>query len=244
MGYVFYYFRKNWESCKYSLYLNTESCTYSNDREKVHVFSYSETRQRERWSLRLKKCLKKMPEELILIILDDFFLTSKVDNVEFEKCVERMKNNKNIACFYFDPTPGENYSCEYERFERKGKKSPYRFNLQIGLWRKEYLLHYLRNHEDPWHFESWGSIRSRRYPQLFYSLKINAKKVFTYPAGGVICDNKWNLMMGEDSIDFVKREFDIDYDRRGYYRKGEFRNWNINNRTKIEKMLDVVKSLI
>lgn len=146
-----------------------------------------------------------------------------------------------MLCFLFDPTPGINFDTKFKRFEREGRKTPYRFSLQAGLWRRECLIKYLRNHEGPWQFESWGSIRSRRYKEKFYSLKPGVKRVFFYPGGGVLCSCKWN---GKDNCDLIKKYFDVDFSKRGIYYEGDKKDWSIGKRSFLEKAFGVLKSLI
>lgn len=56
-------------------------------------------------------------------------------------------------------------------------------SLQAGIWNKKHLIRYLRDHEMPWQFETWGSIRSRRYKEAFYAVREGEKRVFEYPWG-------------------------------------------------------------
>lgn len=184
----FYYFKKYWRDCPYPIYLNTEFKKYEDSDFKVKTFQLYPNGDNANWSERLKKHLLKIPELYVLIILDDFFLQDYVNADEISNCIKRMEEDIHIANFIFDPTPGPNIKSEFELYECKGKKAPFRFSLQAGLWRKELLIRYIRDHEGPWQFETWGSIRSRRYKERFFALKPEWKgKVLKYPWGGGTC---------------------------------------------------------
>lgn len=59
-----------------------------------------------------------------------------------------------------------------------------------------------QKHENPWQFENWGSIRARRYSDKIYHLRKDAKRVFIYPDGGIIADERWHT---EAAVELLKR---------------------------------------
>ena len=114
-------------------------------------------------------------------------------------------------------------------------------NLQTALWRRETLIKYIRKHENPWQFEIWGSKRIRRYNERIYHLDKEAKKIFTYPIGGVLADGKWRT---DESVELLKRNgIDIDFKVRGIYYPGETRKTEITHRSFLQKCWQVFKSL-
>ncbi len=194
------------------------------------------------WSLRLLSCLNEIKEEYVLFLLDDFILTKAVDFAEIEQCVKLMEENSDIACFNYMPTNSEYIKREYERYELKDRKAPFRINLQAALWRKSFLVKYIRKHENPWQFESWGSMRARRYSDKIYHIEKDAPIVFDYPEGGVLADNRWR---GKEAIELMKNEgYKIDFEVRGFYEKGDKRKTEIVHRTFIQKVWQVFKSLV
>jgi hypothetical protein len=238
----FYYMYQNWKDCRLPIYLNTENKVYCDKNYEIKTFQMFPHGDGDKWSLRLRKHLEQIAEEYVILILDDFFLLDTVDERELNWCLEEMKKNKNIAVFLFDPTPGPNVESPYANYERKGKKAPFRMSLQAGIWNKQHLLHFLRNHEGPWQFETWGSVRSRRYKEDFYALKRGVRPPFVYSVGGVIADNKWR---GREACEFIVRDFGIDLDEtRGVYEDGDARKTEIRHRSFLEKCIGVAKSLI
>ncbi len=238
----FYYMKQYWKDCGYPIYLNTESRKYVDSWFEVKTFGLFPNGDKDRWSYRLRKTLEQMKENYVLILLEDFFLRQKVDRDEISLCLKRMKENDNIAVFLFDPTPGPNTVSEYDRYEKKAKKAPFRMSLQAGLWNKKHLLHFIRDHENPWQFESWGSIRSRRYKQDFYALKEGAPRVFTYPSGGVLADNRWHC---KAACRFIEEDWGIDLEAtRGVYERGDPRKTELRHRSFARKCIEVCRSLI
>lgn len=239
----FHYMYEYWKTCTLPIYLNTESKEYHDKYFNVKTYQMFPKGDGDKWSLRLKRHLERIQEDYVILILDDFFLRSLVDEEELAWCLREMKENQNIALFLFDPTPGPNEESPYEKYERKAKKAPFRMSLQVGLWNKKHLLHYLRNHEMPWQFETWGSIRSRRYKEDFYAMKVGVSRVFEYPWGGVVADNKWNNE--KEQCAFIERDFGIDLEHtRGVYKIGDPRKTEIHHRSFIKKCIGVIKSLL
>lgn len=194
------------------------------------------------WSYRLKDCLEQVEEQYVIFLLDDFILTDYVDANEIDNCVDHMKEEADIACFNFLPTPGKKNGKKYDRYELTDRNMPFRINLQAALWRKDFLMKFIREHENPWQFEYWGSIRARRYKERIYHLSKDADKVFVYPDGGVIADERW---FGEIAIEILQKEgYFMDFSKRKIYHKGEPRKTEIVHRNFFEKCWQVFKSLI
>lgn len=234
---------KYWKEYTGKIIINTES-KKANSNICKNELSYLKNKYTKEfpWSGRLYDALLECDCEYVILLLDDFILTEKVDNEEIDKCVNRMENDPNIACFNFIPTNGPVITDDsYDRFELKSKKSDFRINLQAALWRKQYLLKFIRKHENPWQFETWGNLRSRRYSEKIYHLKSDSAKVFTYPNGGIVADGRWR---GDEALEVIKKEMlPIDTNNRTIYYPDDRRKTEIVHRTFIEKCFQVFKSL-
>ena len=181
------------------------------------------------WSKILKDTLKySVTTDLVLIYLDDFLLQGPVNNERLEICLRYMEENKNIAnIVLYDCPPPYEPSKEYPWLCKRSKKAPYLFTLQAGLWRRERLIHFLRDHESPWHFERWGSIRGRRYKDEFFAVtKINGRQaIFDYEHA--IIGGRWKPFVVEF---FSKEGISCDFSKRGFFMPGAHttqyrRNW-------------------
>jgi hypothetical protein len=140
--------------------------------------------------------------ELVLIYLDDFYLRSPVDVDRLDACVQFMIEDQKIACILLTGAPPPYKPVpEHSWLAKRSKSAPYLFSLQAGLWRKSRLLHFLRNHESPWYFERWGSIRGRRYPDDFYALAPGSgESIFNYRHE--IIRGMWRM----DTAEFLLKE--------------------------------------
>ena len=153
-----------------------------------------------------------------------------------------MDNDKFISCFSFWTSPGKVVKTEYSHYGLKEKRARYRINLQIGLWRRRKLIKYIRNHENPWTFETMGSRRCARYRDKIYHLNYNEPLVFKYPAGGVISGKKWTY---PEAISLLKKEdIQIDMSIRGFYHKGEKKQESIYKESRLKYLFNAFRSLI
>ena len=154
-----------------------------------------------------------------------------------------MKKNTDIACFNYRSINGPFDGEIFNKYVLANPKAKFRVNLQAALWRKDFLLKFIRKHENPWQFESWGSIRARRYKDKIYHLKKEAKTPIEYPRGGIIANGKW---LEDKNIEWLINEGydDIDFSKRGIYHWGDKRVTEIVHRSFAEKCWQVFKSLI
>ena len=235
---------KYWPQYSKEIYINTESKKVSSDRYSLIFPSYVSDSNTP-WAERLYRFLDEYPYEYVLFVLDDFILGDYVDEEEIKRIHEIMQKNKKIACFNFMETYRDaldSTGVGYERYYLKRKDAEFRINLQAAIWRKDFLMRFIRKHENPWQFETWGSIRSRRFDDEIYHIKKDEKRVFTYLEGGVFADNRWR---GDESVEFMKKEgFDIDFSIRGIYHDGDQRKTEIKERTFLRKVWEVIRSLI
>lgn len=112
------------------------------------------------WCERLHKHIAKLPDEFVMFGLEDLLLVRPINYDTFDKGFELMKLNRNIAryelgtghCWHEVTNPIEN-----SPFYLYGTESLYRISTQWAIWRKDYLLEYLRQGWSAWDFEIEGS---------------------------------------------------------------------------------------
>lgn len=247
----FQLFCSNWPKCPYPIVLNTESEEYAYRNLQIcvcHAESPSEP-----WGKRLYDCVKKIQTPYIILLLDDFFLEAPVDEEKVNHCIEWMEQDRNIATFSFVPTLWEDIDDgRYPGFLRRPFRCNYKVNCQAAVWRKEYLLKLIRNHETPWEFEVFGSSRARRYRNwAFYAADKTGTNVFQYPFGGVLHGGKWTPMALES---LQKQRVEVDVRKHGVQekptipkqitREEEKRNPQLSKLEKIKKVLKHWRSYI
>lgn len=216
--------------------LNTQTKTYSHEGLNIKTLQLYTADQRVSFSKQLLDTLKAIETPYVLLLGDDFFLETPVDDEKVRQCIEWMDENKNIATFNFMPSAeGYGESKAYPGFELQKKKVPYRINGQASIWRVDYLIKILRKHENPWQFEVRGSIRSRRYKEEIYTLCRGNKPIFNYAWGNVVKSGKWN----QELIDKLSNQYGIHVDTAEKLESKYFTKQSLINRS-----ISFVKSFI
>lgn len=172
------------------------------------------------WTRRLQGVLARLGTPYVLLILDDFFLTAPVDTAEAVACLRRMEEDRGIACFSFYPTTGNTEASAWPGYEQRPQTGLYRFNAQVGLWRREQLMGFLDADEDAWEWEEHGNARSFAVSDRFYSRRADAGPVFPYDfmEHGLI-GGKW--FPATETL-FADEGIPMDFSRRGFYDPGEW----------------------
>jgi len=120
------------------------------------------------WSTSCRNILKQIPNKYILLLLEDIFITSKIDTDRITQHLQYMKENK-VKHIHLVPTPKPDKWIMNREIGVYEKGAPYRVNV-VGYWDKEYLLRLLLDGESPWDFEIKGSYRTV-YDDGFYCLQ-------------------------------------------------------------------------
>ncbi len=235
-------FKKYWKEFEGTFFFNTETDRSLKDDTLQITFPDKTYDTRKNWAGRFKDCLKQIEEEYVLVLLDDFVFTGQIDAAEIDKCLTIMKGDHSIACFNFRCIPGPFDGEILGKYVLANKKAEFRINLQAALWKKSFLMKFIRKHENPWQFETWGSIRSRRFKDKLYHIKYGVESPIQYPGGGILADKRWH---NQENVEWLRREgYDIDFSKRGVYNDGDPRVTEIVHRSFWEKCWQVFKSLI
>ncbi len=188
----------NWPKFCMPIYLCSESKDFSKDGFNIKC-PLAGTTNNNSWSSRILRTLKAIKEEYILFALEDFWLTSIVDDAKVNEIIRIMKDDSSIGyiCMVNEKKPlSEKWGygdvwckeCEYPLLWECTKDCKWRLTTQIGLWRKDYLIKMLRSHESAWSFEPLASWRSVRFSKKrVFDTK---ETIFSYPYGGVLWRGK------------------------------------------------------
>jgi hypothetical protein len=122
------------------------------------------------WSDTVLLGLKKVPEEFVLLWVDDHYLTRPVDCSRVDSTIRA-----------FVETPGANYlrlqtlpKADRHFNQHFGVILPgrvYRTSVIASLWRKSVLEGLLRSGESAWQFETGGSLRADLIPGFYAALR-------------------------------------------------------------------------
>lgn len=169
-------------------------------------------------------CLDLAESEIVLLMLDDYFISSQVDNEIIERCVQVMRENR-----YSHITLTEHgLARPTNRFKDSllleiEKKAKYRVSTAPALWRVDSLRSYLRPNENIWQFETFGSRRSWRREDSFFALNPEASAngregaipyFRSYYNSGIV-RGKWQR---EIKPFFEAHGIKIDYSIRGWFK--------------------------
>ncbi|HIE02761.1 MAG TPA: hypothetical protein EYP59_21180 [Thiotrichaceae bacterium] len=158
-------FWQNYENnSPYPVYLGSNTVGY--EETKIKTIYSGEDRD---WSTSCRTILQQIPHKYILLLLEDFFITSKIDSVKITQSVQFMQEN-NAKHIHFRPTPKPDKWLPNQEIGFYEKRAPYRVNV-AGFWDREYLLNLLIDGESPWNFEIQGSYRTA-YDEGFYCLNV------------------------------------------------------------------------
>ena len=206
----------------YPFYLNTEHARYEyNGNVTLTVINQLSEKQIS-WSKRMLDALKRIPEQYVFLLLDDFYACDTICWDKFEEILDKMDGDPNIASVQMYGTrvrnkSPENYevsdSIKYRVMEPKGWKT----HFVPTIWRKDVLMRWLRPWETIWAFESCGSARARRWHYPEDVLVIDNPPIYDYlwiKDCSAVINGKW---LGEPELSefFEKNEIPVDYSKRG-----------------------------
>lgn len=149
---------KYWPDFHQPTYLITNTRTYDDPRVKVISIPDEVS-----WSDNLLRALEQIPEEYVLLILEDFMISSLVQVEKIQSYLNIMKKNDGI---FLELDKGLFYqtSLVAPGLRVKERNERFRINCQCGIWKKEALKKLLVRHENPWEFEVYGTWRSSCTP--------------------------------------------------------------------------------
>jgi hypothetical protein len=157
-------FRRYWADCPFAAYIATNRLD-----PKIEGFTTIMIGDDLSWSDNLRKALDSIPEEYVLLFLEDLILSAPVDGALLAKVVGRLEalHPDNIKLNATEK-PDE-YVDELLGRAREG--AMYRTSTVLSLWRKERLRSLLKPGESAWAFELAGSYRSDAYPGFYSTWK-------------------------------------------------------------------------
>ena len=134
-----------------------------------NVWCYGEDRG---WSSNVIRLLGAFSFDLIVLLLDDYYLSAPADDALLQQLVATMQKDESIGYINLRPwsddvldgrdwmewqqVPKRPITGEYDK-----ATAEYLLSLQPGIWRPDFLRKLLRHGEDGWRAETAGTIRAR-----------------------------------------------------------------------------------
>ena len=164
----------------------------------------------EQWTRRIRETLKEIPDNKILLMMDDIFIRKPVDTKRIDYARDNLKGN--IAMFNFEKVFNtEDKESGLEGFKIRQKGSEYELSLMCGLWDKDKLIHILEKDSDPWDVEYNQDTKGYDYYINSGNYIIDWGYETFKPVG--VTKGKW----AREVVDFFKKEgIKIDYEKRGF----------------------------
>ncbi len=165
-----YFFNKYWDyhiPCNY--YFATEDMNVS-----LEGFTNLKSGKGE-WGKRLINILHAIPEEYVIYMQEDMWLSKKINRKFIEQVIELTITQNwehvklhSLNCYITTPTP---YVIEgFEITKLKNNESDWLMCHELTLWKKTAMLRQLRNNENPWENEHYGTVRLKKQNPDIYQV--------------------------------------------------------------------------
>jgi hypothetical protein len=120
------------------------------------------------WSSGLKAFLNRIDDDLVLLMLEDYWLDQPVDSETIQLIQDVMETDKRIV--KFDLTNDRlkvghkpvNFGNMNIKVLQSNNDAPFTASVQAAIWRKDFLVKLLQSKEDAWEFEKNGSKRAEK----------------------------------------------------------------------------------
>ncbi len=108
------------------------------------------------WSESLRNCIRQIETDQILLVLEDFFLRSKIDPAKIISAIKFARENADVL---YLSTRGRHKTENIldQNYKKLRTDAPYAISLQPAIWNRKCLLSLLENNWSPWQFEIKGS---------------------------------------------------------------------------------------
>lgn len=239
---LFHLFKKNFDKINDAeIILSTNSKDYSYEGLNINVLKHgSETS----WSKRVRLSLEKAKNDIVFVLVEDFFLTKKLNQEVFDNVLQQIKENTSIdhVRLLLTRTRTKTTSSSFEFLDVIEEKASLRFTYLPGLWKKNVLLKYVKDYETPYLSERIGDYRSYILKHGFYTISNSFVEengeLYDCPTSGAIFKGKWANWVPV----FLEKEniSGIDYSIRGFADK-EFRK-TIRIKNKLNLLKDPINT--
>jgi hypothetical protein len=164
------------------------------------------------WTKRLKEALQELDSEYVLLMLDDYFIHSKVDIKRIEQCLNDIKLTNAIVY---------NFEFKYRqcvelnnRYDIQLNNQHYLNSTQPSIWNRQRLIERLDKEQTA---QEWELTKiDSEYIHL-----INNTNEKIIDIGYDLSHKPWGIVQGKWSREtkelFDREMIKIDYEKRGYF---------------------------
>lgn len=160
----FQLFRRHWPDCPYKIYVGSGSvpCTEPGTTPVLIGDDVD-------WSTSTRKMLEAIPEDYVLIVLEDFFFFHRVDSHHIDKLFQSLVALDGAYLRLRPFPPPDVRLVRHPDIGEIDLNAPYRASAQAAIWNRQSFIELLRDGESVWVFEHLGARRSDSFTKGFYS---------------------------------------------------------------------------
>ena len=116
------------------------------------------------WCQMLAEGLEAVDTHYVLLLMNDYFLNSKVDTKSFLRRLEEAKRY-DVASLRLMPNPPGRSKWQDSDLMEMPKNVAYCVTCQASIWNREFLLGLARRNKSAWEFERYGSFMVGNEPR-------------------------------------------------------------------------------
>jgi len=219
-------FKKYWPDYSGLIYLNTEEKSFSTEGLDIICTHVGKS---ESFGITFRKGLDKIQSENVFLVMIDYILMGRVNNVKVVEYYDFFKkNNLDSLCLIHQQYPNQFKSNNKELSFVNAPAKHIMFSYQMAFWRKSMLYQMALPHEDPWTSEWYGTLRAEKMHIKLACISDEKYNPIPYHGAGCLHKGKWL----NEAIEHLNRlNYNVDFDKRGYYLEPQN---TISNRIKIK----------
>ena len=164
------------------------------------------------WTKRLREALQELNSDYVLLLLDDYFIHSKVYNTKIEECLTAIKETNAIAY---------NFEMKYRQcvglnnsYDIQLNNQVYLNSTQPSIWNRQRLIERLNKDQNAWEWEL-----TRIDSEFIHLINNTNEKIIDI--GYDLTHRPWGIVQGKWSKEtkdlFDKEMIEVDYEKRGFY---------------------------
>lgn len=162
---------KYYADCTFRYFCCTQTKRPSGKYDKIILNDASDV-----WSVRLHNALKLIDTPYVLLVLDDFFFSKKINEEKIVEYITFMEEN-NVGELKLTPDDKKRYSAicrKNDEFVEYWKDNPFRVSITAGIWKIEFLHKIILPIYSVWEAERNGIEESRKYDEQCWGVKENS----------------------------------------------------------------------
>lgn len=204
------------EAVNYEIILSSNSKKFKFDGLNIKSLTHGE---KTPWSKRLKLSLDRASNDIVMVLVEDFFIFSKLNFSVFECLLDQISNNNSIdhIRLLYKMDEVKTRSSKFKYLDEIVPRTKYRFLYLPGLWSKRKLRKYIVDFETPYMAEKMGDVRSWVHNDSFYAVSNDYVesfgRLYDCPTSGSIIKGKWGMWLPER---LSKNGISLDYSHRGF----------------------------